>query len=228
MILIKELSETDFTLNDIHEFIKTVYEKRADDGIHFQALSKPTESIEQRINDNHGIVFVAVDEQSQELLGTGTILFHNDDNQIPYAGFILAAVRPDAQGRGIGHLLRQRREKCAKEMGCHYIISSTASNAESSIKYHLKNGAKKYGFSSSKNSDYYSIIFRKDIVSSYKGSTLYCFIRYHLTKTKTKLLFHEDGTYTKLGGFCRSIIKTTKISDFEVNRCNEKNANNTR
>lgn len=210
MVLVKELSETKYTIKDIHDFIKTVYEKRADEGIHFQALYKSTESIEQRINDSHGIVFVAVDEQSQELLGTGTILFHYDENHIPYAGFILEAVRPDVQGQGIGKMLKQRREECAKERGCHYIMSSTASNAESSIKYHLKSGAKKYGFSSAKNSDYYSIYFRKDIVSSFKGSALYCFIRYQVTKAKTKLLFHDNGSFTKLGEVCYNTFKKQK------------------
>ena len=175
MALVKVLSDTKYTIKDIHDFIKTVYEKRADEGIHFQALSKSTESIEQRIDDNHGIVFVAVDEQSQELLGTGTILFHYDE-----------------------------------ERGCHYIISSTASNAVSSIKYQLKSGAKKYGFSSAKNSDYYSIYFRKDIVSSFKGSALYCFIRYQVTKAKTKLLFHKDGSFTKLGEVCYNTFKQLK------------------
>lgn len=207
MVQLKELSETPYTIDDVHEFIKNVYEKRADAGIHFQALSKSTETIEHRIMDNHGIVFVALDGCTKEILGTGTILFHFDERQIPYAGFILAAVRPDVQGQGIGNLLRQRREQCAIEHGCHYIISSTASNAESSIQYHLKNGAKKYGFSSSKNSDYYSISFRKELVGSFKGSSLYCFVRYQLTKTKTKLLFREDGNYTKFGSFCFNIIK---------------------
>ena len=207
MVQIKKLSETSYTINDVHEFIKNVYEKRADAGIHFQALSKSTETIEHRIMDNHGIVFIALDECTQELLGTGTILFHYDERNVPYAGFILAAVRPDVQGQGIGNLLRQRREQCAREHGCHYIISSTASKAESSIQYHLKNGAKKYGFSSSTNSDYYSISFRKELVGSFKGSSLYCFIRYQLTKTKTKLWFREDGGYTKFGSFCFNIIK---------------------
>ncbi len=210
MALVKVLSDTKFTIKDIHDFIKTVYEKRADEGIHFQALSKSTESIEQRIDDNHGIVFVAVDEQSQELLGTGTILFHYDENHVLYAGFILEAVRPDVQGQGIGKMLKQQREVCAKERGCHYIISSTASNAVSSIKYQLKSGAKKYGFSSAKNSDYYSIYFRKDIVSSFKGSALYCFIRYQVTKAKTKLLFHKDGSFTKLGEVCYNTFKQLK------------------
>ncbi len=210
MVQIKELSETKYTINDVHEFIKSVYEKRADVGIHFQALSKSTDAIVQRISENNGVVFVAVDECTQELLGTGTVLFRNDERQIPYAGFILAAVRPDVQGQGIGNLLRQRREECARERGCHYIISSTASNAESSIRYHLKNGAKKYGFSSSKNSDYYSIYFRKNLVGSFKGSSLYCFVRYQLTKFKTKLLFHADGTYTKLGTICYDTMKSCK------------------
>ncbi len=207
MVQIKELSETKYTLKDIHEFINDVYEKRADAGIHFQALSNSTETIEHRIKDNHGIVFVAVDDHTQALLGTGTILFHTDERNIPYAGFILAAVRPDVQGQGIGNLLRRRREECAKEHGCHYVISTTASNAKSSIQYHLKNGSRKYGFTSYKNSDYYSISFRKDFVGSFQGSSLYCFVRYHLTKIKTKLLFREDGSFTKFGSFCFDIIK---------------------
>lgn len=200
-ILIKELHETKYTMADVHSLIKEVYSKRADEGIHFQALSKTTEEIEKRIKDNNGIVYVAIDQENSRLLGTGTILFFEDKDHALYAGLVLAAVRPDAQGQGIGKMIRLRRETCAKERGCVYISSSTAEKAISSVEYHLKTGSRKYGFFSSPNSDYYSILFRKYFKTTFQGSVVYCCVRYNLSRIITKFLFYENGTRKPFGVF---------------------------
>lgn len=210
MVTIKELNETKYTLQDVFSLIKEVYGQRAEEGIHFQALSKTAEEMEQRIRQNSGIVLVAIDDQTGELIGTGTVLLHTDKQGQRFAGLVLAAVRPNAQGRGIGKLIWQRRLDCARERGCAYIVSCTAENATSSVMQKIKCGAKKYGFSPSRNSDYYSIHFRQYLIPTYKSSSIYCTLRYNLYRMKTKLLYLENGTHTPVGSFCHRIKKTIK------------------
>lgn len=207
MIVIKELSETKYTFSDVHSLIKVAYKQRADEGIHFRALTETTEELEKRINDNSGIVFVALDDSTNELLGTGSVLFCVDKDTVPYAGLVLAAVLPKAQGQGIGSLLRIRQEEYAKEHGCVYISSSTAMNATSSIRYHLKTGAKKYGFISARDSEYYSVYFRKYLSTTKKKSGLYCTMHYFFSKAKTLLMFHENGEKKMLGKIVYSVFK---------------------
>ena len=210
MVTIKELNETKYTLQDVHSLIKEVYGQRAEEGIHFQALSMTTEELEQKIRQHSGVVVVAVDEQTQELMGTVTILFHTDKHNQRFAGFVFGAVRPDAQGHGIGKLMWQRNVDYVRERGCAYIVITTAENAKSSIEQQIKSGAKKYGFSSSRNSDYYSIHFRQYLIPTYKSSSTYCTLRYNLYKMKTKLLYRENGTRTPVGSFCHRIKKAIK------------------
>lgn len=206
-IEVRKLLETEYTIYDVHALIKKVYECKKEEGIHFQALSKSTEEIEKRIKEHKGVVFVAVNSSSNEMVGTATVLFHNDKKNQLYAGFILAAVSPDYQGKGIGRMLRLAREDYAKKMGCIYISSSTASNADSSVRYHLNNGSKKYGFSSQKGADYYSIFFRKYLVRTYKSNIVYCTIRYNYHKLKTIILYKDNGSLTKVGKLYNKMIR---------------------
>ena len=210
MVTIKELNETKYTLQDVHALIKEVYGQRAEEGIHFQALTMTTEELEQKIRQHSGVVVVAVDDQTQELMGTGTNLFHTDKHGQRFSGLVLAAVRPEAQGCGIGDLMWQRNVDYAREKGCVYISASTAEKAKSSVNFQLKHGEKKYGFFSSKDSDYYSILFRMYLIPTYKCSGIYCAIRYNLSKMWTKLLYHENGTRTPFGSFCHRIKKAIK------------------
>lgn len=210
MVTIKELNETKYTLQDVHSLIKEVYGQLTGEGIHFQALSVTTEELEQKIREHSGVVRVAIDEQTQELMGTATVLFHTDKHGQRFAGFVLGAVRPDAQGSGIGKLMWQQNVECARERGCAYIATSTAENAKSSIEQQIKSGSKKYGFSSANCSDYYSIQFRQYLIPTYKSSSIYCTLRYNLYRIKTKLLYRENGTRTPLGSFCHRIKKAIK------------------
>lgn len=196
---IKKLSDTDFSMYDVHACIKEVYRKRAEEGIHFVALYKSTEEIEEKIKKYSGIVLIAIDTQKNEIIGTGTILFDVDKRQQLYGICTMAAIKPEYQGLGIGTKLRIAREECARERGCTYISSSTSEKATSSIKYHLKNGARKYSFISAKGSDFYSIVFRKYLVKTYKNNYLYCQTRYLIFKLITPILRFQNGEYTFIG-----------------------------
>ncbi len=209
-IEIHKLSETDYTFSDVHSLIKEVYEKRAKEGIHFQALSQTTYEIEKRIRLHDGVVFVAIDIDSNDLVGTGTILFHKDKHGQPFCGFVLEAVKETAQGKGIGTMIRKRREKLAIEKGNLYISSSTAEKAYSSIRYHLRCGSVKYGYYSAPNTDYYSINFRKYLHSDSRWIYLYCSIRYYIVKFYTKLMKKQNGKFTVLGGILHKFVHYIK------------------
>lgn len=120
----------------------------------------------------------------------------------------ISAVSPKAKGTGIGTALYQTRSEFLKKNHYSCIISDTATNATSSVNWHLKKcGCHIIGYASFSSTNYYSFIFREDLndrgwIVNHIVYPLHFLISY----LATRLTKQQDGRYTKLGKIVRYII----------------------
>lgn len=114
----------------------------------------------------------------------------------------VTAISPDEQKKGVGKLLQHERKKRLEDHNCRYLISSTSIFEKPSIKWHLnKCHCHIIGFYSYKDTNYYSCIFREDILEKSTFFDIYVKypIRFIRQFIKTMLFFRKDGSYTILG-----------------------------
>ena len=163
MIHIKLLSETGITLRQIYDLIQYVYQERVKQGMNFWATTVGFDDFKKEYERNSAVVFVAIDDNSGELLGSGTIYIRNNGKK-KYAHMTNAVVLPNKRRCGIGSKLKEARHQFAIQNGCSYISCTTGVNAVSSVLWHKKNGYKIIG--KSYWLGYYSYRFRLQLTPS--------------------------------------------------------------
>lgn len=176
MIQIKQLTETNISLQQIYDLIQYVYEERVKQGMNFWATTVCFEDFKKEYERNSAVVFVAIDDNTGELLGSGTIYLRNNYKK-KYAHLTNAVVLPKVRRYGIGSKLKEVRHQFAKQNGCAYISCTTGIEAQSSILWHIKNGYKIVG--KSYWLGYYSYRFRLQLTPSWLWcNNLFCKIVY--------------------------------------------------
>lgn len=176
MIQIKQLQETEITLLDIYEMIQMVYSERVRQGMNFWATKVSFDDFKKEYERNSAVVFVAIDDTTLELLGSGTI-YIKTKGKVRYAHLTNAVVLPKVHRCGIGSKLKDVRQQFAIQKGCEYISCTTGVNAESSVLWHKKNGYKIVG--KSYWLGYYSYRFRLQITPSLLwNNNLFCRLMY--------------------------------------------------
>lgn len=144
--------DSDTPYEKISKLIRDSFKERLDCGLNFGCANFTANDLKEKTKDSY--VFVAF-EQS-DLVGTLTLSV--DDNNIGFHEYL--AVAPDCRGKkGISKMLFENLLLKSQELNLDYILSSTATRAQSSIKYHIKNGFKIYNYDSFKNTNYYSYLF---------------------------------------------------------------------
>jgi len=203
--ILKRKEETNVSYEDIVHLIHKSFEDRLKQGLKFTCSFLTVE--EYKKDTAKGTVFVALDKDTQELLGTATVNVKKDIYGVTYGYNEYVAIAPKAQRQGIASQLLKECEKIVKEAGAEYIFSDTAVEAKSSIQYHLKNGFKIIGLHSYPSTNYYSYFFRKQLVPSKKwNSNLYCKYAFLKSYIITKLTLRKDGHKT----FLASLFKKKK------------------
>ena len=163
-----------------------------------------------REKTSEGIVYVAIDNESR-LCGTATLTIKIDRKGAKYAYFEYLGIRNDMKRKGLATLLFIYIEREALKFGCQYIMSDTSTQAESAIKYHLKNGFKIVGLESYRSTNYWSYVFRKQLVSSKKwNTTLYYKWQYLKSWIFIRLTRDINGNDTILGRLYKTIKKKCK------------------
>lgn len=188
-----KIENSKFSLIEIYNFIRKVYADRVAEGINFTLMQTSYEDYEKKVINNHKQIFIAID--NDRIVGTSALTIFKNNNNIS-AGFSNLAVDPLYQGKGIATELFKIMEEEAKKGNCSYMESTTAENAYSSINLQLKQGCKKCGYYSAKDTNFYSIKFRKDF---YNNKSQFYYIKYLQEKIKTKLLKNRNGEYRGLG-----------------------------
>ena len=162
MAIICLIEDTEISLKQVYELTQIVYNQRIIEGMKFRATQLSFEEYKKEFEYHNARVFVAIDECTNELCGAAAMYIKG--GKFKYAHFTNAVVSPNFQRQGIGSQLKTKREQFAKEAGCNYITSTTGVNADSSVRWHLKNGYRIIG--KAFWNGYYSYIFRKQITHS--------------------------------------------------------------
>ncbi len=188
-LIIKKLPETTVTYAQLTDLIHAAFEERLQQGLNFTCSRMSEKDFERRMKD--GTVFVALDEETGELLGTVSIFVKTDYKGRKYGYHEYLAVSPKAKHMGVATQLTQAWTGFAHENGLQYIKSDTATRAYSSVKWHLKNGFHKYGVVAFDNTDYVSYLFIKYLDCPTKRSPIILRLRYIYSRFRYFLSFQK-------------------------------------
>lgn len=180
---------------ELTQLFHEAFQERLDQGLHFTCSYFTPEDLERRSANN--VVLVAIDKDKVALAGAAFVEIKHDDNGT-WGYLSNMAIKPNYKRCGIGSKLEEQRIAIAKANGCSYVISDTAVGATSSVKWHLKNGFRKYELFSFKSTNYYSYIFRKQLVPDSKWSNpIYCKLHFWKNAIQCRIYKLENGEYRK-------------------------------
>ena len=147
---------------ELTELMHEAFQERLEQGLQFTCSFMTAEKLKEQLENS--TVLVAVDSDSDALVGMAAIDIH-DDEKGKWAYMSDLAVTPKYKRCGVMTHMFQELEDIAKINDCEYIESDTAVGAKSSVKWHKKNGFKIIELYSFKSTNYYSYIFRKDLTN---------------------------------------------------------------
>ncbi len=166
-------------------------------------------------------VFVALDAETGELLGMHC--FRAYRRQGWCYGFLLA-VAVSARREGVASRMLAYEVERIRQSGFRYIKEVTATTADWSIRWHLRNGFRIIGYYHSPNDNFANYVFRKQLIpisfSSSSGiafvlrhpvyalhsSAAFCRLRFYLSYAVARLVKHADGRDNLLGRLGRKMI----------------------
>lgn len=195
-VVVKKLSETSFTYEDILRLIHKSFEERLVQGLKFTCSYLTMDEYENKTKG--GEVFVAYDTDTGLLVGTVVATQCTDTDGIIFAYYQYLAIAPEYKHRGIGTMLFIYIEREACRFGAQYVISDTAVGAKSSVRFHIKQGFHIVGYRSFRSTNYYSYIFRKQLVPSKKWNNPIVYNMLFLksyVKTRLKYKIHSRPTF---------------------------------
>lgn len=207
-IFITKLEQSGYKIEDVYQLVNEAWRQWDDVGLHSEKVSA-----EQFVFTlSHRAVFVAIDEQTGELIGCH-VLKTNRRKRMVTGSFL--AVSPMARGQGIATRLFE--EECVRlaRKGYSCVQESTAIAAIWSVNWHLKNGFRIIGYTHKPGCNYASYIFRYQLVPSLLWSVplapLTCRARY-VTSYLFNYLFRDgQGNLNVLGRFIKSRLRHSAI-----------------
>lgn len=208
-IVVKRKDETSVTYEEITDLMHRSFEERLQQGLNFTCSFMTIETFKEKTKN--GYLLVALDADTDKLLGTTTFQVRKDEHGCIYGYNELLAVSPDFKRCGVGAKLEKAYTDLAKKTECAYIMADTAVGATSSIKYHLNCGFKIVGLMSSPSTNYYSYLFRKQLNKSFVWNNfLYCKFVFLWSFFKTKLKMRQDGSFRDIFKFYLSVKEKCK------------------
>lgn len=180
------------------------FEERLKQGLYYTCSSYTKEDLINRTKD--GKLLIAIDEETNNILGVSGYTIKRK-RKIKYGYFAFIGIDENAKKTGVGSLLFQEVLKYNILSGSEYIESNTAKQAESAVKFHLKNGFRIVGLNSFMTTNYYSYVFRYQIKKpSIWNNARICKLSYIISYCITKTLKKETD-YTLLGKIGKKIQK---------------------
>lgn len=202
--IVLRLEESGFTFNDCLSLIKEAFSEYLSEGLHYPCLDYTLESYIEHMR-NH-LIWVVEDLLSNTLVGVCSIVILSD-GKYSYALEHHAAVSPDYKRKGIGSMMKEVISSYAKDK-CEYMLATTAENATGAINWHKKNGYHIIRYASYSDTNYYSVVMRKQLGDHQKryNNEMYCKVISCFSFLKVKLSKKADGSYTKFGSYVHSLI----------------------
>ena len=173
------------------------FQERQDAGLNYGCLTLSFDDFLKEIRDS--IILVAIDKDTGTLCGCTVLLLRYDRDGILFGKEKHTSVHPEYKGKGIGSLLIKALSIKALERNCEYICCSTAVDAVSAVKVHLKNGYQIVGLKSFKSTNYFSYLFRMQLKPSRWSDPLYCKRQYKKSEKKVRIAYKADGSKTTFG-----------------------------
>jgi ribosomal protein S18 acetylase RimI-like enzyme len=204
-IIIKNRKETDVTDETLYDLFNESFKRWKEKGLEAPWLNVSFEKFCKQLNTS--TVFVAVDANTDELLGLQCFR-KNKKHRWAYDFYL--AVKPKAQGQGIASRMLAYEAEVIKQAGYLYLKDNTATTAEWSVRWHLKNGYRIVGYYRVPNYNFTNYVFRKQLAPSILwGPTLgplTARMSFAASWLVNHLLKHSDGWDNLLGRFARKII----------------------
>lgn len=202
-VAVKLLSETNITYSNLADLLHAAFDERLDQGLHFTCSTMTAEQFKTKMKG--GYVFVALNKETKELLGTVTIHVDTDKcgNVFGYHEYL--AVSPNAKHTGVGTELAKAWNILLQEKKAKYVLSDTACGAISSVNWHLKNGFQIYELESYRSTNYWSYVFIKYLDDSIRKSPLQLKLHYWCSWLFIKTTRHHNGVDTIFGKLCKRI-----------------------
>ena len=160
--------EADVSDEALYAFWQQSFRQWIDYGIDEPSLHQTLDHYKKAIHD--AIVFVALDKETGELLGTHTFQPKRKKNYV-YGCYL--AVSPDAKRTGIATKMFQFEVEYLRKDGYEYIKENTSSAAVWSVNWHLKNGFHIIGYCKSPDKPHSTYIFRKQLQPSFIWSGVF-------------------------------------------------------
>ncbi len=201
MIVVKSRRETSVSSEALFALVNDAYSVWSERGLDAQWMHRTLEEFKKATSGT--MIFVALDAISDELLGMHCYT-SNWKKRCAY-GFYLA-VSPKAGRRGIASQMLTCEEDFMRCEGFTHLEGLTATSAEWSVRWHLRNGYQIIGYRRSPNDNFANYVFRKQLVPSVLwDSAFYCRCRYLLSYTITRLTKDPQGHYTQLGRIAKRV-----------------------
>ena len=196
-VVIKRLQDSSYSYKDVVDLLHEAFLERLEQGLKYTCSTMTEEQF--RSKTTNGIVYVAIDDETG-LCGTATLTIKTDKNGIKYGYYENNGIRSDMKGQGIGTMLCIFREKESRKNGCDYLLSDTSTKAKSAVKYHLRNGFKIIGLESYRSTNYWSYVFRRQLIPSKKwDNPLYCKWQYLKSWIFIRITRNINGKDTAVG-----------------------------
>ena len=162
-ITIKLLNETQFTYEDVAELMHSAFRERLNQGLVYTSSRMTSDDYKRQ--GEKGIVLVAINQESNTLVGTAMVHICQDEKGVTFGEMEHVGIALDFKRHGVGSSLVKELTRLSRAYGADYIRSDTAAKAKSAVSWHLKNGFFKWELISFPSTSYYSILFRKPITN---------------------------------------------------------------
>ena len=141
----------------VSELLQDAFAERRKQGINFKCGMFSAQDVENEFVNRGGYLLLAINEKEQ-IVGTVSLIEHNKGG-LRYVSHDNLAVSSLCKGKGVASNLFLEVLNVTKREGYDFITSFTATTADSSVRYHLKNGFVIYERTPGKGYDSYSFIY---------------------------------------------------------------------
>ena len=216
--MIKSLNVSGFSDEALYALNNEAYKMWRDQGLDAPWMHRSLTEFQRII---HSVtMFVAQDAETGELLGMHGFKVYRRQGWC--YGFLLA-VASSARREGIASRMFAFEAEHIRQSGFRYIKEVTATTAEWSILWHLRNGFRIIGYYHSPNNNFANYVFRKQLIpislSSTAGvafilrhpvyalhsSAAFCRLRFFLAYTITRLTKDSNGHDNLIGRVVRNV-----------------------
>ena len=141
----------------VAELLQDAFAERREQGINFKCGIFSAQDVENEFVNWGGYLLLAINE-NEEIVGTVSLIERNKGG-FRYVSHDNLAVSSLCKGKGVASNLFREVINVTKREGYDFITSFTATTADSSVRYHLKNGFVIYERTPGKGYDSYSFIY---------------------------------------------------------------------